>query len=71
MDETWIDHYTTETKYIQSKVPVGRREHLPMKAKTVQPVGKAMTSVFLNAKFLTTAKYKESEANIIQHFSNS
>ena len=44
VDETWIHHYTSETKE-QSKQWISP-ERAPKKAKTVSSAGKAMTTVF-------------------------
>ena len=45
VDETWIHHYTPETK-IQSKRWTGKGEPTPKKAKTVFSAGKVMATVF-------------------------
>ncbi|XP_023236182.1 uncharacterized protein LOC111635452 [Centruroides sculpturatus] len=48
MDETWMHHFTPETKE-QSKEWTERGESAPKKAKTVPSAGKVMASVFWNA----------------------
>lgn len=45
VDETWIHHYTPETK-IQSKQWTAKGEPAPKKAKTVISAGKVMATVF-------------------------
>ena len=45
VDETWIHHYTPETK-IQSKQWTAKGEPAPKKAKTVFSAGKVMATVF-------------------------
>ena len=45
VDETWIQHYTPETK-IQSKKWTAEGEPAPKKAKTVFSAGKVMATVF-------------------------
>ena len=45
VDETWIHHYTPETK-IQSKQWTAKGESAPKKAKTVFSAGKVMATVF-------------------------
>ncbi|CAK9820465.1 Histone-lysine N-methyltransferase SETMAR [Anthophora plagiata] len=49
MDETWVHHFTPETKE-QSKQWTERGESAPKKAKTVPSAGKVMTSVFWDAQ---------------------
>ncbi|WP_291969528.1 hypothetical protein, partial [Candidatus Symbiopectobacterium sp.] len=44
VDETWIHHYTPETKE-QSKQWVTKGESAPKKAKTVPSTGKIMATV--------------------------
>lgn len=56
MDETWIHHYTPETK-IQSKAWIGHGESAPKKAKSVQSAGKVMASVFWDAKGILLIDY--------------
>ncbi|XP_023218736.1 uncharacterized protein LOC111620945 [Centruroides sculpturatus] len=48
MDETWVHHFTPETKE-QSKEWTERGESAPKKAKTVPSAGKVMASVFWDA----------------------
>ncbi|XP_023231277.1 uncharacterized protein LOC111631292 [Centruroides sculpturatus] len=47
MDETWVHHFTPETKE-QSKQWTERGESAPKKEKTVPAAGKVMASVFLD-----------------------
>ena len=49
MDETWIHHYTPETKE-QSKQWLEAGSRAPLKVKTVQSAGKVIASVFWDAK---------------------
>jgi len=48
MDETWVHHFTPETKE-QSKQWTEKGESAPNKAKTVPSAGKIMASVFWDA----------------------
>ncbi|XP_023212521.1 uncharacterized protein LOC111615326 [Centruroides sculpturatus] len=48
MDETWVHHFTSETKE-QSKRWTERGESAPKKAKTVPSAGKVVASVFWDA----------------------
>ena len=48
VDETWIHHYTLETK-IQSKQWTAKGEPVPKESKTVFSVGKVMATVFWNS----------------------
>ena len=57
-DETWIHHYTPETKE-QSKQWVFEGERAPKKAKTVKSVGKVMTTVFLGSREIIYTDYLE------------
>ncbi|XP_015432649.1 PREDICTED: histone-lysine N-methyltransferase SETMAR-like [Dufourea novaeangliae] len=56
MDETWIHHYTPETK-IQSKQWIGHGESVPKKAKVIRSAGKVMASVFWDAKGILLIDY--------------
>lgn len=56
MDETWIHHYTPETK-TQSKQWIGAGEACPRKAKSIQSAGKVMASVFWDAKGILLVDY--------------
>jgi hypothetical protein len=47
VDETWIHHYTPETKQ-QSKERTAKGGTAPKKAKTVSSAGKVMETVFWN-----------------------
>lgn len=58
MDETWIHHYTPETKQ-QSKQWTARGEPASKKAKCVPSAGKVMASVFWNAKGILLIDYLE------------
>lgn len=49
VDETWIHHYTPETKQ-QSKQWTFRGESAPKKAKSVPSAGKVMATIFWDAK---------------------
>jgi hypothetical protein len=48
VDETWIHHYSPETKE-QSKQWIEKGEPCPKKAKTVKSAGKVMATVFWDA----------------------
>lgn len=63
MDETWIHHYTPESK-IQSKQWTGHGESFPKKAKTIQSAGKVMASVFWDAKGILLIDYLEKGRSI-------
>lgn len=56
MDETWIHHYTPETKQ-QSKQWTAKGEPAPKKAKTVPSAGKVLASVFWDAKGVLFVDY--------------
>lgn len=49
VDETWIHHYTPETKN-QSKQWTSADERAPKKAKTVNSAGKVMATVFWDSQ---------------------
>lgn len=58
MDETWIHHYTPETK-AQSKQWMEAGSNAPKKAKMVLSAGKVMASVFWDAKGILLLNYLE------------
>ncbi|XP_023241076.1 histone-lysine N-methyltransferase SETMAR-like isoform X2 [Centruroides sculpturatus] len=66
MDETWVHHFTLETKE-QSKQWTERGESAPKKAKTVSSAGKVMASVFWVAPKKINGKYY---ANLLQRLSD-
>lgn len=58
MDETWVHHYTPETKQ-QSKQWVEADGPAPKKAKSIPSAGKVMASVFWDAKGILLIDYLE------------
>lgn len=58
VDETWVHHYTPETKE-QSKQWVGPGETAPKKAKTVPSAGKVMATVFWDCKGVVLIDFLE------------
>jgi histone-lysine N-methyltransferase SETMAR len=56
VDETWIHHYTPETKE-QSRQWTNRGEPTPKKAKTILSAGKVMATVFWDSKGLLYVDY--------------
>ena len=58
VDETWIHHYTPETKE-QSKQWVTKGESAPKKAKTVPSAGKIMATVFWDSQGIILIDYLE------------
>lgn len=58
MDETWVHHYTPETKQ-QSKQWTEAGCSAPKKAKTIPSAGKVMASVFWDAKGILLIDYLE------------
>jgi len=56
MDETWVHHFTPETKE-QSKQWTEKGESAPKKAKTVPSAGKVMASVFWDARGIIFIDY--------------
>jgi histone-lysine N-methyltransferase SETMAR len=56
VDETWIHHYTPETKQ-QSKQWIGAGESVPKKAKTVPSAGKVMATVFWDSRGVVLIDY--------------
>lgn len=63
MDETWIHHYTPESK-LQSKQWIGPGESAPKKAKSVLSANKVMASVFWDAKGIIFIDYLEKGRSI-------
>jgi len=58
VDETWIHHYTPETKE-QSKQWVLKGESAPKKAKTIPSAGKIMATVFWDSQGIILIDYME------------
>lgn len=58
VDETWIHHYTPETKE-QSKQWTAKDEPAPKKAKAVPSAGKVMATVFWDARGIIMIDYLE------------
>lgn len=58
VDETWVHHYTPETKE-QSKQWIAKGEPAPKKAKTVSSAGKVMASVFWDSRGIILIDYLE------------
>lgn len=58
VDETWVHHYTPESKE-QSKQWVGAGEPTPKKAKTILSANKVMATVFWDAKGIIYIDYLE------------
>ena len=58
VDETWIHHYTPETKE-QSKQWIGKGEPAPKKVKTIKSAGKVMATVFWDARGVILIDYLE------------
>lgn len=58
VDETWIHHYTPETK-IQSGQWILPGERAPKKAQTVQSAGKVMATVFWDSQGIIFIDYLE------------
>lgn len=56
-DETWVDHYTPETKIRSKKKWTGPGGLAPKKPKTIQSAGKVMASVFWYAKAISLIEY--------------
>lgn len=70
MDETWLHHYTPETKR-QSMQWTGRGELAPKKAKTVPSAGKVMASVFWDARGIIYIDYLQKGRTITgAHYAN-
>ncbi|XP_055384278.1 uncharacterized protein LOC129613955 [Condylostylus longicornis] len=76
IDETWVHHYTPETKE-QSKQWTSRGEAAPKKAKTTLSAGKVMASVSWDARDISFVDYLqkgktingEYYANLLQRLS--
>ena len=58
VDETWIHHYTPETKE-QSKQWIASGESAPKKAKIVPSAGKVMATVFWDSQGVILIDYME------------
>lgn len=58
VDETWVHHYTPETKE-QSKQWIGPGEPTPKKAKTIFSANKVMATVFWDARGIIYIDYLE------------
>lgn len=58
VDETWVHHYTPETKQ-QSKMWTSPGESAPKKAKSVLSAGKVMATVFWDARGIIYIDYLE------------
>jgi histone-lysine N-methyltransferase SETMAR len=77
MDETWVHHFTPETKQ-QSKQWTARGESAPKKANAVESAGKVMASVFWDARGIIFIDYLqkgktingEYYANLLQRLSD-
>lgn len=77
MDETWVHHYTPESKE-QSKQWTAAGEPTPKKAKSILSANKVMASVFWDAKGIIFIDYLEKGksitgeyyANLLQHLSD-
>lgn len=63
VDETWIHHYTPETKE-QSKQWTSPGETAPKKAKTVPSAGKVMATVFWDSQGIIFTDYLENGRTI-------
>jgi Transposase. len=63
VDETWVHHYTPETKN-QSKQWVEAGGSAPKKAKTVKSAGKVMATVFWDAHGILLIDYLEKGSTI-------
>ena len=67
MDETWIHHYTPETK----QQLVEAYSSAPNKVKSIAPAGKVMASVFWDAKGILLIDYLEKGRTITgEYYSN-
>jgi histone-lysine N-methyltransferase SETMAR len=70
MDETWIHHYTPESKQ-QSKQRTEAGCSAPKKAQSVPSAGKVMASVFWNAEGILFIDYPEKGKTITgEYYSN-
>jgi histone-lysine N-methyltransferase SETMAR len=63
VDETWVHHYTPETKE-QSKQWTAKDEPTPKKAKTVSSAGKVMATVFWDSYGIIFVDYLEKDKTI-------
>ncbi|XP_012063671.1 PREDICTED: histone-lysine N-methyltransferase SETMAR-like [Atta cephalotes] len=63
VDETWIHHYTPETKQ-QSKQWIMSGESAPKKAKTVLSAGKMMATVFWDSQGIILIDYLQKDKTI-------
>jgi [histone H3]-lysine36 N-dimethyltransferase SETMAR len=70
VDETWIHHYTPETKE-QSKQWTARGESTPKKAKTVPSAGKVMATIFWDSQGVILIDYLQKGRTITgQYYSD-
>lgn len=70
VDETWVHHYTPETKE-QSKQWIGPGEPIPKKAKTIFSANKVMATVFWDARGIIHIDYLEKGKTITgQYYAN-
>jgi hypothetical protein len=70
MDETWIHHYTAESKQ-QSKQWTEASCSAPKKTRSVQSEGKVMASVFWDAEGILFIDYLENDKTITgEYYSN-
>ena len=67
VDETWIHHYTTESKQ-QSKQWTAFGENAPKKAKTVLSAGKVMTTVFWDSQEIIFIDYLQNGQTITETY---
>lgn len=67
VDETWIHHYTPETKE-QSKQWTSPGETAPKKAKTVPSAGKVMATVFGDSQGIIFTDYLENGRTITRQY---
>ena len=67
MDETWIHHYTPETKE-QSKQWLFEGERVPNKAKTVKSASKVIATVFWDAHVIIYTDYLKKGQTIIRAY---
>jgi hypothetical protein len=70
MDETWIHHYTPESKQ-QSKQWTEAGCSAPKKTRSVSSAGKVMASVFLDAEGILFIGYFEKDKTVTgEYYSN-
>jgi hypothetical protein len=67
MDETWIHHYTPESKQ-QSKQWTEARCSVPKKKRSVPSAGKVMASVFWDAEGISFIDYVEKGKTITREY---